>query len=443
MSKRQNDMQTSLREIAEQAKKDKGRRFTNLSKLLTKEYLSENFKLLNKKAAAGIDRVTYWEYQRNQDRNITELLERLKSGKYRARFVRRKHIKKANGKLRPLGIPTIEDKLLQAAVAQILGAIYEADFTTSSYAYRPKRGPKEAVRDLTDNLRRGKYSYVVEADIKGFYDHLDHDWQMKMLDIRVGDGVIKRLIKKWLKAGVVEEDGQVYKPVEGTPQGGIISPILANVYLHYVLDLWFERKVKRNCEGEAYYIRFADDHVACFQFKRDAERYRRELGERLKKFNLELAEEKTRIISFSRFRKEEKTSFTFLGIEFRWGVSHQGKDTIQRRTDRKRLKRAYAEIAEWCKKNRHRRIRKQQGTMKQKLRGHYNYYGIIGNYQAIEQFYKTVMRIWYKWLNRRSQRRSYTMEEFKEMTKRYEMPKPKIMEPRKKATSIQYQFEFV
>jgi len=183
-------MQTSLREIAEQAKKDKGRRFTNLSKLLTKEYLSENLKLLNKKAAAGIDRVTYWEYQRNQDKNITELLERVKGGKYRARFVRRKHIKKANGKLRPLGIPTIEDKLLQAAVAQILGAIYEADFMTSSYAYRPKRGPKEAVRDLTDNLRRGKYSYVVEADIKGFYDHLDHDWQMKMRDIRVGDGVI-------------------------------------------------------------------------------------------------------------------------------------------------------------------------------------------------------------------------------------------------------------
>lgn len=435
-------MQTSLREIAEQAKKDNGRRFTNLSKLLTKEYLRENFKMLNKKAAAGIDKVTYREYGEDLDRNITELLERVKSGKYRARFVRRKNIKKANGKLRPLGIPTIEDKLLQAAVAQILGAIYEADFTTASYAYRPGRGPKEAVRDLTDNLRRGKYSYVVEADIKGFYDHLDHEWQMKMLDLRIGDGVIKRLIKKWLKAGVIEEDGQIFKPVEGTPQGGVISPILANVYLHYVLDIWFEQKIKQNCEGEAYYIRFADDFVACFQYARDAEMYHRKLSERLKKFNLELAEEKTRTISFSRFRKEEKTSFSFLGIEFRWGTTRQGKDTVKRRTDRKRLKRAYAEITEWCRKYRHRRIWKQQETIKQKLRGHYNYYGIIGNYQAIEQFYKTTMRIWYKWLNRRSHRRSYTRKEFIEMTKRYEISKPKIVEQRKKQTSIQYQFEF-
>jgi RNA-directed DNA polymerase len=435
-------MQTSLREIAEQAKKDKGRRFTNLNRLLTKEYLEESFKILNRKAAVGIDGVTYQEYKQGQDRNIMELLERVKSGKYHARFVRRKNIKKANGKLRPLGIPTIEDKLLQAAVAQILGAVYEADFTTASYAYRPNRGPKEAIRDLTYHLRRGKYSYVVEADIKGFYDHLEHDWLMKMLDLRIGDGVIKRLIRKWLKAGVVEEDGQIYKPVEGTPQGGVISPVLANVYLHYVLDLWFERRVKRNCEGEAYYLRFADDFVACFQYKRDAEKYRRELGERLKEFNLELAEEKTRINSFSRFRKEEQTRFTFLGIEFRWGVTHSGKDTIRRRTDGKRLKRAIAEIAEWCKENRHRRIRKQQETIKQKLRGHYNYYGIIGNYQAIEQFYKAIMKVWYKWLNRRSQRRSHTWKEFKEITKRHGIPRPKIVELRKNKTSLQLQLEF-
>lgn len=442
MSKRQNGMQTSLREIAEQAKKDKRRRFTNLSKLLTKEHLNESFKILNKKAAAGIDKVTYQKYKMNLDKNISGLLERVKNGKYRARFVRRKHIKKANGKLRPLGIPTIEDKLLQAATAQILGAIYEADFMPSSYAYRPKRGQKQAVRDLTDNLRRGKYSYVVEADIKGFYDHLNHDRLMEMLDLRIGDGTIKKLVRKWLKARVVEEDGQIYKPVEGTPQGGIVSPILANVYLHYVLDLWFERKVKQNCEGEAYYIRFADDHIACFQYKREAEKYRRELGERLKKFNLELAEEKTRIISFSRFRKEEKTSFIFLGMEFRWGKSHQGKDTILRRTNRSRLKRAYSEIAEWCRNNRHLPIQKQQRMMRQKLQGHYNYYGVIGNYQSILQFYKTALRIWYKWLNRRSNRRSYTMEEFREMTKRYEIPKPKIMEPRFKATSVQLKFEF-
>ena len=328
-------------------------------------------------------------------------------------------------------------------VARILGAIYEEDFTTASYAYRQGRGPKEAIRALTDQLLEGKYSYIVEADIKGFYDHLDHTWLLKMLDLRIGDGAIKRLIKKWLKAGVVEEDGQIYHPVEGTPQGGVISPILANVYLHYVMDLWFEKEIKRNCEGEVYYIRFADDFVASFQYLRDAKMYYRKLGERLKKFNLELAEEKTQIISFSRFRKYEKTSFSFLGIEFRWEVSRTGMDIIQRRTNRKRLKRAFAEMTEWCRENRHKHIRKQQETMKQKLLGHYNYYGIIGNYQSIAQFYSGVMRIWFKWLNRRSQRRSYTQKEFAKMTKVWDIPKPRIVEQNKNKIAAQYKFEFV
>jgi RNA-directed DNA polymerase len=209
-------MQTSLRGIAEQARKDKRRRFTNLTKLLTYQYLVENFNILNKKAATGIDGITYREYAKNLKGNILNLLERVRTGKYRARFVRRKHIQKANGKLRPLGIPTTEDKLLQAAVARILGAIYEQDFSKASYGYRPGRGPKEAIRDLTDQLKE-KYSYVVEADIKGFFDHLNHEWLMKMLDLRVGDGTIKRLIRKWLKARVVAEDGHISKPVEGTP----------------------------------------------------------------------------------------------------------------------------------------------------------------------------------------------------------------------------------
>jgi RNA-directed DNA polymerase len=431
-------MQTSLRVIAEQAKQDKRRRFTNLSKLLTKEYLKENFKLLNKKAATGIDRVTYQEYAEHLDKNITELLERIKLGKYRARIVRRKFIKKANGKLRPLGIPILEDKLLQAAVARILGAIYEADFIPTSYAYQTGKGPKEAVRDLTDQLRTN-CNYVVEADIKGFFDHLDHEWLMKMLDLRIGDGTIKRLIRKWLKAKVMEEDGQIFKPVEGTPQGGVISPILANVYLHYVMDLWFEHEIKPNCRGKAYYIRFADDFVACFQSETEAKMYYRKLGDRLRKFNLELAEEKTRIISFSPFRKQEKTSFTFLGIEFRWGVSRAGKSMIKRRTDRTRLRRAIAEMTEWCRQNRHHSVKRQKATIKQKLQGHYNYYGIIGNYQSLAQFYKAVRRIWYKWLNRRSQRLSYTCKEFDEMFKRG-IPKPKIME--KQETSAQLKLGF-
>jgi RNA-directed DNA polymerase len=368
------DMPTSLRGIANQAKTDKRYRFTNLSQLLTYEYLVENFMLLNKKAATGIDRISHREYAKTITTSITKLIERVKAGKYRARFVRRKYIEKA-----------------------------------------------------TDQLRK-QYSYVVEADIKGFFEHLDHEWLMKMLDLRVGDGTIKRLIRKWLKAGVVAEDGQVFKPVEGTPQGGVISPILANVYLHYVLDLWFEKEIKPRCEGEAYYIRFADDFVALFRYKKDAEIFYNKLAKRLKKFGLELAEDKTRIISFSRFRKYEKTSFSFLGIEFRWGVSNNGKDVIKRRTDRNRLKRAFVEITQWYRENRHQRIRKQTEVMKSKLQGHYNYYGIAGNHKAIRQFYDGAMRIWYKWLNRRSQHRSHTWQEFKAMIKQYEIPQPKVKE---------------
>lgn len=430
-------MQTSLREIAEQARKDKRRRFTNLAQLITYQYLVENFSILNKKASTGIDGVTHREYAKDLKENIVKLLERVRIGKYRARFVRRKHIKKANGKLRPLGIPTIEDKLLQAAVSRILSEIYEQDFSEASYGYRKGRGPKEAVRALTDQLKE-KYSYVVEADIKGFFDHLDHEWLMKMLDLRVGDGTIKRLIRKWLKAGVIAEDGHIFKPVEGTPQGGVISPILANVYLHYVLDQWFEKEIKDNCDGESCLIRFADDFVALFRYARDAEMFYRKLRDRLGKFNLELAEEKSRIVSFSRFRKYEKTSFSFLGIEFRWGVSNNGKDIIKRRTDRKRLQRAFTEITEWCRENRHRRIRKQTEMMKLKLQGHYNYYGMAGNSKRIRQFFDGAMRIWYRWLNRRSQHRSYTWKGFKEMTRQYQIPRPKVVEEWWIKPSIQY-----
>lgn len=420
-------MQTSLGEIAKQAKLNKDKRFTNLHHIIDAEFLTDSFKRLNKKAAAGIDGVTAKEYAKDLYYNVEKLEQRVKTGKYRARIIRRKHIKKPNGKLRPLGIPVIEDKILQAAVGRILNAIYEQDFLATSYGYGPKRGAKEAIHALTDQIK-GKYSYVVEADIKGFFDHLHHEWLMKMLDLRIGDGVIKRLIRKWLKAKILQEDGTTVEPEDGTPQGSVISPILANIYLHYVLDLWFEKVVKKHCEGDAYLIRYADDFVAIFRYKKDAEKYYRTLGKRLGKFNLELAEDKTRIISFSRFRKYENTNFCFLGIEFRWGISHKGKDVIKRNTDRSKLKKSFGEITKWCKENRNLRIAKQAEMMKLKLQGHYNYYGIAGNYKSIEQFFNGVMRIWYKWLNRRSQRRSFNWKEFNDKIKYYEIPRPKIME---------------
>ena len=420
-------MQTSLKEIAEQARRDRKRRFTNLGKLLNAGFLKESFSYLNKKSATGVDGITVKEYAKDLDSNVEALVNRVKTGKYRVRFVRRKYIRKQNGKMRPLGIPTTEDKLLQTGVARILSAIYEQDFMDTSYGYRPGRGVKGATKRLTDEVRQ-KYSYVVEADIRGFFDHLDHEWLMKMIDIRVGDGQIKRLIGKWLKAGILEEDGNVIRAVEGTPQGSGISPLLANVYLHYVLDLWFEKEIRKKCRGEAYLIRYADDFVALFRYKEEAEMYYRELTKRMMKFGLELAEEKTRIISFSRFRKHEKTSFSFLGIEYRWGTGPSKKDAIIRRTERKRQQRAFKEMTQWCRENRHNRIRKQTETMKQKLQGHYNYYGIRGNYISIAKFYEGVTRIWFRWLNRRSQRRSYTWKGFNAMLKYYEIPRPRITE---------------
>jgi len=216
------------------------------------------------------------------------------------------------------------------------------------------------------------------------------------------------------------------KPEEGTPQGGVISPILANVYLHYALDLWFEKVIKKHCEGEAYLIRYADDFVALFRYKQDAETFYQQLGSRLGKFNLELAKEKTRILSFSRFRKHERTSFTFLGVEFRWGTSCNGKDIIKRRTDRKKMRKALADVSIWCKENRNERIRKQATEVALKLEGHYNYFGLAGNYRSLEQYFNAVLRIWYRWLNRRSQRRSYNWTEFKRMTEVYAIPRPRI-----------------
>ena len=251
-------MQTSLRGIATKAKQDKKHRFGNLYGMLDKDALYTAWKDINKKAAAGVDKVTAKEFGENLDQNLGELLEELKKKRYKTRLVRRVDIPKGEGKTRPLGIPTVKDKTLQRAVARILEAIYEQDFLKSSYGYRPGVGPQKAVKELTKELQQNKYSYIVEADIKGFFNNIDHDWLMEMLKLRIKDGAFLRLIKKWLKAGVLETEKVIY-PLTGCPQGSIVSPILANIYLHYVLDLWFEKAVKSRSEGESYICRFADD----------------------------------------------------------------------------------------------------------------------------------------------------------------------------------------
>ncbi len=258
-------MQTSLQGISKRAAKDKAHRFGNLYGLLNEGYLKGCFWQLRKDAAPGIDRVDFYEHQENLDENIRDLVDRLKQKRYCAKQVRRQYIPKTGGKLRPLGLPATDDKVLQLAVAKVLEAIFEADFLDVSYGYRPGRGSQDAVRELTRNLQFGRYTHIVEADIKGFCEHIDHDWMMRMLEERINDKPFLRLIRKWLKAGILDVSGEVIHPATGTPQGGIVSPVLANVYLHYGFDLWFEKIVKRQCRGDAMIIRYADDFVCAFQ----------------------------------------------------------------------------------------------------------------------------------------------------------------------------------
>ena len=431
-------MQTSLQGISQKAKRLKNNRFQNLYRLIDVNALGIAWKQLNKNAAAGIDKITAEEYAKNLKGNIVETVNSLKAKSYRTKLVRRVEIPKGEGKTRPLGIPATSDKIVQGATANILKAIYENDFLDCSYGYRPKVGAENAVKDLTKEIQ-GKYSYIVEADIKGFFNNINHEWLIKMLEQRVNDKAFTGLIKKWLKAGVMETDGNVIHPVTGTPQGGIISPILANIYLHYVIDLWFEKKVKPACEGESYICRYADDFICAFRYKDDAERFYNALGERLNKFGLELAKEKTNIISFSRFRKHENTYFEFLGFEFRWGKSRKGKDIILRRTSRKKFKKSLQNFKEWCKENRDKRLATLFAMLNAKLRGYYNYYGVIGNYESLNKFFYEAKKILYKWLNRRSQRKSFNFREFARAIEYYGMLKPRVTEKR----DNQIKFEFI
>jgi len=424
--KERTTVQTSLLGIAKKARADKRYRFRNLYRELNEELLRDSWRLLRKDAALGVDQVSAAEYEAKLEENIHQLVERLKRKRYRARLVRRHYIPKGEGKLRPLGIPAIEDKLLQLAVKRLLEAIYEQDFLSCSYGYRPRMGALEAANQLQIKLQFGGYHHVVEADIKGFFDNLSHQWLMRMLAERIDDQAILRLIKKWLKAGVLDTDGKVLRPEGGTPQGGVISPILANVYLHYVLDLWFEKVFQRSCKGGAFLHRYADDFVCGFGREEDAQRYYSELEERLRKFGLELAAEKTRVIAFSRYRRGE-TSFDFLGFEFRWGIDRKGQARLKRRTSRKKFRNSVKRVAEWCKQNRHRRVREQFKRLNAKLRGYYNYYGVRGNYASLNEFYQLVQRLHLKWLNRRSQRQSYTWAGYRALTQYFALARPHIV----------------
>jgi group II intron reverse transcriptase/maturase len=424
---------TFLRGIAIKARASKRHRFRDLYRHLDAEFLLHCWGDLRKDAASGVDGVTARAYAEDLQGNLQRLAERLKAKRYRAKGVRRVYIPKENGKERPLGLPALEDKLVQLACAKLLSAIYEQDFLACSYGYRPGRGALDAVRELTFDLQYGVYGYVVEADVRGFFDHLSHDWLLTMLAQRIDDRAFLHLIRKWLKAGILKPDGAVVHPEAGTPQGGIVSPALANVYLHYALDLWFEKVVRPGCRGEALLCRYADDWVCAFRYRDDAERFSRELPERLAKFNLELAAEKTRTLRFSRFHPSGRRRFTFLGFEFYWMPDREGVVRVKRRTAPKKLQAASRRMKTWIRDHRHLPGREFFAGLNRRLRGHYNYYGVRGNSAALYRFFDWAIRCTFKWLNRRGgKRRSFSWATFVQALERFAVERPRITEVRRR-----------
>jgi len=420
---------TSLWGIAKRASACKDHRFQDLYRCLDANLLHSCWDDLNKKAASGVDGVTAQAYEQDLIANILDLTERLKTKCYRAKLVRRCYIPKEGGGERPLGIPALEDKLVQLGCARILKAIYEEDFLSVSYGYRPGRSAKEAVADLGFNLQFGKFGYVVEADIKGFFDNIDHDWLLEMLSLRIDDKAFLGLIRQWLKAGILEIDGQIVHPITGSPQGGIVSPILANVYLHYGLDLWFERVVKPRCKGQALLIRYADDYVCAFQYQEEAHGFYRVMPRRLEKFGLQVAPEKTRIMRFSRFHPGLCRRFAFLGFELFWNRDRRGDLRVMKRTARKKLRQAKKRMKQWIRANRHLPGRQFVKELNRKLVGHYNYFGIRSNEKAVGSFFSHAIECAFKWLNRRGgKRRSFNWPEFRTALKKLNVATPRIVE---------------
>lgn len=419
-------MITELNAIAFKAFTHPKHRFQNLYGLLNSDSLYQSWGQLNKQAKPGIDGITMPDYLESLPENIRRLSQQLKQKCYRANDIKRIFIPKSNGKQRPLGLPTVDDKLVQQSVSQILQSIWEQDFQPNSYGYRPNKSAHQAVQSLALNLQYKGYGYIVEADIKGFFDNLDHNWLMDMLKQRIDDKALLTLINQWLKARIKSPDGIFEKPTSGSPQGGIISPVLANIYLHYALDLWFEKKVKPAMRGRAMMIRYADDFVCAFQYANDAERFYKVLPKRLKKFNLDTAAEKTSLMRFSRFHPSRERHFVFLGFEFYWSKDSKGEARLRRRTARKKQNSSLKAYYQWIKAKRHLRLSNWLPELKRKLTGFRNYFGLPDNSRSLSQLHNSVLHSLYKWLNRRSGRQSYNWSSFKKMLEYFKIEPLKV-----------------
>ena len=422
---------TKQQRIAENARIHADVAFTSLAYHMDLEWLYEAYRRTRKDGAVGVDEQTAEQYGENLEQNLKSLLERAKAGSYRAPPVRRAHIPKGvGGETRPIGIPTFEDKVLQRAVQMLLEPLYEQDFLNCSYGFRPKRSPHTALQALWDQMMGQAGGWVIDLDIRKYFDTLSHATLRTILAQRMRDGVISRLIGKWLKAGVME-DGSVTYSEQGTPQGGVLSPLLSNVYLHEVLDRWFHEVVRPHLRGRAFLVRFADDAVLTFSDRRDAVNVLRALPKRFAKYGLTVHEEKTRMLQFrppgGDTGAHHGVSFPFLGFTHYWGRSRRGKWIVKRKTASDRLTRALRALSEWCKRHRHEPLRAQQAALRRKLLGHYGYYGITGNGRSLGYFRDTARRLWLKWLNRRGGRR-LTWACFARLLSRYPLPPVRVMQ---------------
>lgn len=426
-------MGTKLERIAEISSHSRRPEFTSLYHHINAEMLIQCHKELDGKKAVGIDKVTKAEYETNLEENIANLVVRLKNKAYKPLPSLRVFIPKSNGKMRPLGIASYEDKIVQLAVKKILEAIYEPRFQNCMYGFRPNRGCHTAIKEAYQRMYNGKINYIVDADIKGFFDHMSHDWLMKFLNLYIKDPNLLWLIQRYLKAGVMT-DGVYEESEEGSAQGNIISPILANIYMHNVLTLWYKIVIAKKTQGDNFLVVYADDFIAGFQYKWEAENYYTELKERMKKFNLELEESKSRLLEFGRYAESNRRkrglgkpeTFDFLGFTFYCGKSRKGNPCVMLRTSRKKIRQKLKDIKLWLYQNRTMPVKEMIKALNLKLVGHYRYYGISFNGKMITNYLHRVQQYLFKSLNRRSDKKSYSWDGYIEMLKYYPLAKPKI-----------------
>jgi group II intron reverse transcriptase/maturase len=422
------EVYTKQQRIAELAKLHPQLSFTSLAYHIDTEWLAEAYRLTRKDGASGIDEQSVREYGENLEVNLESLLNRFKSGSYVASPVRRAYIPKNEKEVRPIGIPTAEDKILQRALVMLLSPIYEQDFLDCSYGFRLGRGVHTALQALWKTIESTNECWVIEVDIRGYFDAINHQYLREFLGKRVNDGVVRRIIGKWLKAGVMEQ-GTVHYDGEGTPQGGVISPLLSNIYLHEILDRWFYDEIRPRVRARTELIRFADDFVIVVDNEQEARRIENVLYKRFEKYGLTLHAEKTRVVRFNRPRNDDDRpeSFTFLGFTHHWGKSRYGKWIVKRRTAKKKLKIAVRKVFQYCKKERHAPLEKQWKALCRTVRGHYAFYGITNNYRCINMYRRAVERAWRYWLSRRSRKYEMTWERFKKILVKYPIPKPRIV----------------